>query len=335
MNILKKISNFFVYLYEAISYWGINENSSEFERDFTILINQSIAVLATMFFIEGISVIVFVQAIADGIFLLIISCLWITSMLLKEKRKNKYFITGCMLSLCFLTTYYTIYCGPECGVFLLYFPLAFYSAFYFDTKKDKKYIYLIIGVILLSFYGSVFYDSSLLDKSRYTINGFARILLMLHITFSGMLFAVAYYFIIEKKSAFYYSREFSRIRAIRVEFLKGEIRELLKNQFVDTNISEEKVKELLNLAQQNDPLLLEKFQQYFPGFFKKLQNQANPALTHSDLYLCVMMKFNFSAKQIAMYTSSTVKAIESKKYRLRKKLNIPSDKETILWISSI
>jgi DNA-binding NarL/FixJ family response regulator len=48
-----------------------------------------------------------------------------------------------------------------------------------------------------------------------------------------------------------------------------------------------------------------------------------------------MMRLNLDTKQIATYTNTTVKSVEGKKYRLRKKLNIPSDIEITQWILSI
>ncbi|WP_309875626.1 hypothetical protein [Chryseobacterium sediminis] len=94
------------------------------------------------------------------------------------------------------------------------------------------------------------------------------------------------------------------------------------------------LRELLNLVQNKDKSFHLKFSEAFPEFDQKLL-QINPALTHSDLEYCALMKLKFETKEIALYKNVTVNSVESKKYRLRKKLNIPTNIDIYTWMLKV
>ena len=75
----------------------------------------------------------------------------------------------------------------------------------------------------------------------------------------------------------------------------------------------------------------EKFQLQFtvayPGFVEKLNSQFL-ALKSEDIKLCCYLKMNMSTREIARLSGLTVRAVENKRYRLRKKLEL--DTETSL-----
>ncbi|MCM8569824.1 LuxR C-terminal-related transcriptional regulator [Gramella jeungdoensis] len=62
-------------------------------------------------------------------------------------------------------------------------------------------------------------------------------------------------------------------------------------------------------------------------FFKKIKAQ-HPDLTANDLKLCAYLRLNLSSKEIAPLLNISVKSVEIKRYRLRKKMNL--DRETNL-----
>lgn len=62
-------------------------------------------------------------------------------------------------------------------------------------------------------------------------------------------------------------------------------------------------------------------------FFKKIKAQ-HPELTSNDLKLCAYLRLNLSSKEIAPLLNISVKSVEIKRYRLRKKMNL--DRETNL-----
>ncbi|NML69000.1 tetratricopeptide repeat protein [Chryseobacterium sp. RP-3-3] len=104
----------------------------------------------------------------------------------------------------------------------------------------------------------------------------------------------------------------------RREQLKDETEEL-KNQIHNTS-----QEDVIELARKNDPSFLDNFKEAYPGFIEKVLAM-NPDLENSDLVFCAMLKLHFTSKEIASYTFVQPRSIQQKKYRLRKKLNIPTE----------
>lgn len=92
--------------------------------------------------------------------------------------------------------------------------------------------------------------------------------------------------------------------------------------------------EVVALAKENAPSFLARFREVYPGICKKLLG-INPKLVNTELCLCAMIWLNFSSKEIARYTYVQPKTVQIKKYRLRKKLGIPSDKDLYSWIRTL
>ncbi|WP_165789166.1 helix-turn-helix transcriptional regulator [Chryseobacterium shigense] len=156
----------------------------------------------------------------------------------------------------------------------------------------------------------------------------------LNVTFSILVFVVDYYFIERKRSIIFRLSSENQVNISTIKSLQTENERLLKNQFIVNNLTEENINEIMRLAQKDDPFFLDRFQFFFPDFFSKLDH-IGAKLILSDHHLCAMMRLNLDTKQIATYTNTTIKSVESKKYRLRKKLNIPSDVEITQWILSV
>ncbi len=66
------------------------------------------------------------------------------------------------------------------------------------------------------------------------------------------------------------------------------------------------------------------FNQVHDDFFKRLMLEF-PDLTPGDLRLAAYLKMNLSSKEIAPLLNISVRGIENKRYRLRKKLNLPEE----------
>ncbi len=111
--------------------------------------------------------------------------------------------------------------------------------------------------------------------------------------------------------------------------------ELLTNE---TEVLASKVNEsfsdLVQLAKRNDSAFLTRFQEVYPDFIEKLLD-INEDLSGADLHLCAMIKLNFSSKEIAAYMSILHKSAQQKKYRLRKKLNVPSDQDLYVFFQGL
>lgn len=92
--------------------------------------------------------------------------------------------------------------------------------------------------------------------------------------------------------------------------------------------------EVVQLAKNNDPEFLTRFQEVYPNFFPKLL-QIDPQLQNSELKFCALLFLNFSSKDIATYTFVQPQSIQTRKNRLRKKLFISSEEDIYIWMKNI
>lgn len=88
---------------------------------------------------------------------------------------------------------------------------------------------------------------------------------------------------------------------------------------------------LTQLVKNNDPAFYMHFKNAFPEFIQTLLS-VDPQLKVSDLEYCALITLNFDTKQIAKFKNSSVKAVENKKYRLKKKLRISTDENLYSWM---
>ena len=95
----------------------------------------------------------------------------------------------------------------------------------------------------------------------------------------------------------------------------------------------QKIKVLLRTENLNDHF--EKhFEDVYPGFFKSLISYSIK-LTQNDLRFCAYLKMNQSTDEIARLTNISIRTVESKKYRIKKKFKIQKDKSLTSFIHSI
>jgi DNA-binding CsgD family transcriptional regulator len=80
-----------------------------------------------------------------------------------------------------------------------------------------------------------------------------------------------------------------------------------------------------NLKKNEDWEFFEKaFNNADKDFLTKLKD-LHPSLTHNDLRLCAFLRLNLLSKEIAPLLNISVRSVEVKRYRLRKKLNMNRD----------
>lgn len=88
-----------------------------------------------------------------------------------------------------------------------------------------------------------------------------------------------------------------------------------------------KVLRLINEAERKDSdwdHFAIHFDQVHSNFLTTLKNKF-PELSQNDLKMCAYLKMNLSSKEIAQLMSITIRAVEVSRYRLRKKLELPSN----------
>src|SRR5690606_34181329 len=92
--------------------------------------------------------------------------------------------------------------------------------------------------------------------------------------------------------------------------------------------------EVADLAKSNSPNFLSRFIEVYPEFYNHLIS-SYPDLTNADLKLCALMKLDFSTKEISEITYSSVRTVQNRKYKLRKKFNLSPDENLNLWIQNL
>jgi len=124
----------------------------------------------------------------------------------------------------------------------------------------------------------------------------------------------------------FYKKEIkkSKLKSKLIENKKGKL-SLLENKINDA------FTEVLELAKNDDPGFIPRFKEVYPEFYQKLTTKY-PDLTIGQLRFCCMLRLNFSTKEIAYYHHLTVKGVQTRKNRLRKQLNIPSDADLNKWM---
>ncbi|CAD0225601.1 tetratricopeptide repeat protein [Chryseobacterium sp. JV274] len=89
-------------------------------------------------------------------------------------------------------------------------------------------------------------------------------------------------------------------------------------------MNDNKQEEIIELGKKNDPEFLNRFKEVYSEFIDQLLT-INPGLESSELIFCAMLKLHFTSKEIANYTLVQHRSVQQKKYRIRKKLNIPGE----------
>lgn len=123
-----------------------------------------------------------------------------------------------------------------------------------------------------------------------------------------------------------------------------EEKKIIDDQLKENNSCLDKLKDKNNpdyidnvkleqLAKEGNPAFLIEFKKYYPDFYDKLIG-LNLRI-NGDLKFCALIRLNFSTAEIADFTKSSIRAVESRKYRIRKRLEIPSNKNMYEWFQEL
>lgn len=130
----------------------------------------------------------------------------------------------------------------------------------------------------------------------------------------------------------------STMNLIKKDELLKIIKEDLKNTTEVT--SSKKIKSVISninkeVAEDNSwNMFKDAFDKADNNFIKKLKEK-HPVLTPNDLRLCAYLRLNLSSKEIAPLINISVRSIEIKRYRLRKKLELSHEQGLVEYILSI
>lgn len=125
----------------------------------------------------------------------------------------------------------------------------------------------------------------------------------------------------------YRRRVYAKFEKLSQEYLEA-------NKAQPTNLKLLGYTDLIEMAKNNDPGFLPNFILVFPTFKENLL-KVNPSLVKSEIEFCALLKLNLSTKEIAQYKFIHPRTVQNKKYRIRKKLNLPQKKDIYSWLDEL
>lgn len=112
----------------------------------------------------------------------------------------------------------------------------------------------------------------------------------------------------------------------------------LKKEAKENRILKSKKNELivniLELAKNNAPIFYIKFNEVFVDFDQVLSRK-HPQLSTFEKCFLAMIFLNFSNKELANIESVSLKTIEIRKYRIRKKCNLELGQDLKKWLDDL
>lgn len=131
---------------------------------------------------------------------------------------------------------------------------------------------------------------------------------------------------------------YAALMAKKEDMLNEIEREILKSNIKKEN--KDLYSKLMNIKEQqsnseNDWALFDRnFNEVHDDFFKNLQHKY-PDLTPKDLKMCAYLIMNLSSKEIAPLVGITYRSVELHRYRLRKKFDLPKNKNLVKFLHQV
>lgn len=105
-------------------------------------------------------------------------------------------------------------------------------------------------------------------------------------------------------------------------------------EYLNTNRVIATLDDVIELAKNNSPNFYITFQEVYPQFHKKLV-EIKPDISNSELEFCAFIFLGFQTKDIAENSFRSVKTIQNRKNKLRKRLEIKSEEDLYVWFKNL
>lgn len=122
---------------------------------------------------------------------------------------------------------------------------------------------------------------------------------------------------------------------------KNELLEFIKADLKKTNADDNRsIKTVISTINKNITgkdswtIFKEAFENTDKEFFKKIKS-LHPTLTSNDLRLCAYLRLNLTSKEIAPLLNISVRSVEIKRYRLRKKMELSHEQGLTEYILAV
>ena len=90
----------------------------------------------------------------------------------------------------------------------------------------------------------------------------------------------------------------------------------------------------MELLEKRDPAFIFAFENIYPDFSSKLLAKSTD-LQQSEIEFCALLKMKLTTEEIAKISFIETRTVQNKKYRIRKKLDIPQNVDIYHWIDQI
>ncbi|OPB86680.1 diguanylate cyclase [Elizabethkingia miricola] len=284
------------------------------------IINQVIFIKGTFFITDAVRDLLF-GLVTNSYILFGMGCTLLSSFFFRNARFNPYVIFIIFFLIGLIVFYYASKDGFDNGITFYYFSLLATVLLILNGKTGIKLIIAFYIIIFIFFCIGHAYDFYLIDSELLVHEDLEDSVRIITFIQAFTLLAVAGYFIVLKHNQ-----------------LAGLYQQVLRGEFIISELNkklDEKPKvnigEVVLLAMDNDVAFIPLFKQAFPHFYDHMVVE-NPDMTIDEFKFCALLKLGFTTKDIAEYCHFTVRTVQTKKNRLRKSFNIPSEIDLYVWI---
>lgn len=214
--------------------------------------------------------------------------------------------------------------GGSSGVYMYNFALLTGSILLFNRRQISHIIGLYSLIIILSLINH-FSNYQLFFNPRYQDPSLADTRLLMSYIQTILLLAINGWYLYHKSQL---ALKIYR-RKIRQRGIISELERQKKSMDLPTEMDH-----LIEVAKNDDILLIPKFNSLFPEIQRKLR-LLNPKLTAGEFKLCILLSLKFTTKDIAHCNHISVRTVQTRKNRLRKNFSLPSNLDLYQWIDSI
>lgn len=202
--------------------------------------------------------------------------------------------------------------GKEAGVAILCYSHMIGLIYFFGIRKSWILMVILLFEIFIVSSINYYTDYAFLYNPIYTLEIQKKeynliIVLTVFLTLSLALLIVKTLFI-------FINLYFRKIQDYNKIIEKTKHETNFKKQYQDP--------ELISLAQTNSMSFYTRFCLENLDIFSQLTSEKYK-LNDNEISVCAYILLNFNSTDIAKYTNVSLKSVESKKYRIRKKLNLP------------
>lgn len=235
-----------------------------------------------------------------------------SSIIFFDFKLKKRFHLLYLISISFSLFFICLHCQIQLG-FVIYYITIFPAVPLVINPQDNFKQVIIVNMILLSMILFILvknYNKQVFEEIKFVeVNQVLKINIVLNFI-NLIIFKILYI----KRQDIY----------LDIIMLNKNIEENLHVSKDNCNPDYEKLIELKKIAETTPNFFYHNFISLYPSFIDRLKNCSNDLIL-SELEICAYSFLNYSTKDIARYTKSSLRSVESKKFRIRKKLSLQNN----------